>query len=72
MSVGTLRAIVDVIEEDGTDRMPGTCCFDTPTSNWDYLGVEVRCSVTFPHLVISDMKLMRFTTSAVRSVRNGV
>ena len=26
----------------GPDRMPGKCCFDTPSSNWEYFGQEVR------------------------------
>ena len=48
-SLGTLRAITDVVEEKGTDYMPGKCCFDSPTNHESYFGMEVSptvCDVT--------------------------
>ena len=30
-SLGTLHAIVDDVEANGLDYMPGECCFDSPT-----------------------------------------
>ena len=41
LSLGTLKEIVDDIEENGVDRMPGSCCFDTPTTNTGYFGVDL-------------------------------
>ena len=44
MSLGNLRAIADLINDDvngGSDRMPGKCCFDTPTTNDGYFGLNV-------------------------------
>jgi hypothetical protein len=41
-SLGTLKAIADLVTEEGPERMPGSCCFDTPTSNDNYFGVAVR------------------------------
>jgi hypothetical protein len=41
-SLGTLKAIADLVKAEGPERMPGSCCFDTPTSNDTYLGVAVR------------------------------
>jgi hypothetical protein len=41
-SLGTLKAIADLVKAEGPERMPGSCCFDTPTSNDTYLGVDVR------------------------------
>lgn len=40
-SLGTLKSINDDIEDNGVDRMPGRCCFDTPTTNDAYFGVSV-------------------------------
>lgn len=40
-SLGTLTAIADLINDEGLERMPGICCFDTPTSNDAYFGVDV-------------------------------
>ena len=45
-SVGTLRALTDLIAEQGVDRIPGQCCFDTPTTNGTYLGTHYN-----PHLM---------------------
>ncbi len=41
MSLGTLRAIADLVEEKGPDYMPGKCCFDSPTNSDQYFGIEV-------------------------------
>ena len=40
-SLGTLKAVTDLVNENGVDRMPGSCCFDTPTTNDVYYGVDV-------------------------------
>jgi hypothetical protein len=45
-SLGTLKAIADLVNEKGHERMPGTCCFDTPTTNDDFFGVDVRRGVS--------------------------
>jgi hypothetical protein len=41
-SLGTLKVIADLVNKEGHERMPGTCCFDTPTTNDNYFGVDVR------------------------------
>ena len=43
-SLGNLRAIADLVNDDvngGPNRMPGKCCFDTPTTNDAYFGINV-------------------------------
>jgi len=44
LSVGTLKAIADAIEEGGADHMPGYCCMDI-ASNSEYFGYNVRSSL---------------------------
>jgi hypothetical protein len=56
-SLGTLKAIADLVTAEGPERMPGNCCFDTPTSNDQYLGVNVRQFV-FSFLFRTDEKLI--------------
>ena len=46
-SLGTLRAIVDVVNATGLEYMPGQCCFDSPTSNDAYVGIKVRMNLPF-------------------------
>jgi hypothetical protein len=41
-SLGTLKAIADLVTSEGPGRMPGECCFDTPSTTENYLGVDVR------------------------------
>lgn len=48
-SLGTLKAVADLVNEKGTDRMPGSCCFDTPTMNDNYYGVDVS------HIPVTDV-----------------
>lgn len=40
ISVGTLKAIADLVETKGSDRMPGYCCMDVAT-NSEFLGYDV-------------------------------
>ena len=44
-SVGTATKLVKLIEEKGRERMPGTCCLDTPTSS-DLFGEEVCSTIS--------------------------
>ena len=46
-SLGALRAIADLVEDEGPDRMPGSCCFDTPTTNDKYFGIHVSQHTAF-------------------------
>jgi hypothetical protein len=52
-SLGTFRAMVDDLEAtdeaDRADRMPGKCCFDTPTTNDQYLGIAYSSSLLCEH-----------------------
>jgi hypothetical protein len=46
-SLGTLKAIADLVTSEGLERMPGQCCFDTPSTNENYLGAHVRLIVCY-------------------------
>jgi hypothetical protein len=43
-SVGTLRDVAKLVNENGPDRMPGTCCLDTPLTS-QYFGYHVSYGV---------------------------
>ena len=53
LSLGTLKAVVDSIEENGPGRMPGYCCMDDATNSefWGY-NVSVNDTVVYFYFVV--------------------
>jgi hypothetical protein len=58
-SLGTLKAIADLVNDEGQYKMPGSCCFDTPTSNDAYFGINVSQSL-HSHVIFISSQIFLF------------
>lgn len=61
-SVGTLRAIVEDVKENGPKRMPGECCLDDPSSS-DWFGFNVSTRTHFLYFDRKDISLTALLVS---------
>jgi hypothetical protein len=58
-SLGTLRSIAELVNEKGPDRMPGSCCLDSPLTS-QFFGYHVSTFKTIPQHHLPDPYLLIF------------